>query len=341
MTPPSRKILGAALVVLGLAACGGPHPQTTLDPTSDFGVRIDDLFNTIFWFAVAVFVVVEVLLLYTIIRYRAKPGQPPPRHVHGSTLLEISWTLAPVVILIFIAVPTMKTIFEVDGTAPEGALKVQVVGRQWWWEYRYTDLGITTANELHVPVARPVQLEMTSGDVIHAFWPPRLGGKRDVMAGRRSYIAFTADSVGTFRGQCGEFCGESHALMGLRVMVDDSATFAQWVTNQTTAPVVRADSLTGLAREGAEAFRRVREPASNSCIACHAIQGISMGILGPSLSHVGSRTTIAAGVLPNDSAGLVRWLRDPPAVKPGSKMPRIEMTDQEIAALVAFLSGLR
>jgi cytochrome c oxidase subunit 2 len=332
--------IGSVSALLSLVACGGHFPQSALHPTSDFGYALDDLFRTIFWLAVGVFVVVESLLVYVIIRYRARPGQPPPPRVHGNTLLEAAWTLAPAVILVLVAVPTIQTVFRTDGSAPEGALEIDVIGHQWWWEYRYPEHGIVTANELHVPRGRPVVLKITSTDVIHSFWAPRIGGKRDAIPRRQNRLAFTADSVGVFMGQCAEFCGESHARMGLRVVVQDSSDFAAWIAAQT-APPIPEDSLSELERRGLEEFRKIRDPASNSCIACHAVQGISAGVLGPNLTHVAGRRTIAAGMLPNDSANLARWLRDPQGIKPGSKMPTIGLSDEEIEALVAYLGRLR
>lgn len=332
--------IGSVSALLSLVACGGQFPQSALHPTSDFGYALDDLFRTIFWLAVGVFVVVESLLVYVIIRYRARPGQPPPPRVHGNTLLEAAWTLAPAVILVLVAVPTIQTVFRTDGSAPEGALEIDVIGHQWWWEYRYPEHGIVTANELHVPRGRPVVLKITSTDVIHSFWAPRIGGKRDAIPRRQNRLAFTADSVGVFMGQCAEFCGESHARMGLRVVVQDSSDFAAWIAAQT-APPIPEDSLSELERRGLEEFRKIRDPASNSCIACHAVQGISAGVLGPNLTHVAGRRTIAAGMLPNDSANLARWLRDPQGIKPGSKMPTIGLSDEEIEALVAYLGRLR
>lgn len=320
-------------------ACRGPFPQSTFHPASDFALALDDLFRTIFWFAVGVFVVVEGLLLYVVLRYRARPGGTA-REIHGSTVLEIAWTLAPAVVLVFIAVPTMQTIFATEGRADPEALEVEVVGHQWWWEFRYPELGIVTANEAHVPVGRPVALRMTSADVIHSFWVPRLGGKRDVMPGRTTRLAFLPDSVGAFMGQCAEFCGESHANMRLWVMVDSAEEFDVWVAGQRTAPPP-VDSLQGLVREGAEVFRAVREPANHSCIACHTVEGVSFGALGPSLTHVGSRRSLAGGILPNTAEGMARWLRDPPGVKPGSLMPRIVLTEREITALVAYLQSLQ
>jgi cytochrome c oxidase subunit 2 len=339
---PHRYILVAlgAGALLATTACSGPFPQSTLHPAGDLGQEIDRLFRLILWLAAGVFVIVEGLLIYVAIKYRARPGQPPPLRVHGHTLLEIGWTLAPAVILIIVAVPTIQTILRTDGPAPAGALEASVIGHQWWWEYRYPESGVVTANELHLPVGRPVVLSMTSADVIHSFWAPRLGGKRDVIQGRSNRLRFRPDSVGVFLGQCAEFCGESHANMGLRVVVEDSASFATWLLEQQ-GPPAPADSLSAEALEGLEAFRRIRDPASNTCIICHAIQGVSGGLMGPNLTHLRSRATIAAGMLPNTAEGLAQWLRDPIAVKPGSKMPNVGLTEPEIATLVAYLQSLR
>jgi cytochrome c oxidase subunit 2 len=334
-----------ALAALGLSACSGPFPQSTLDPTSGFGTELHDLFGTIFWWAVFVFVVVETLLVYTVIRFRSRPGQEgEPKHVHGHTTLEIAWTLAPAVILVFIAVPTIRTIFMVDGTPEAGALQVEVIGHQWWWEYRYPELGIVTANELHLPVDGPVSLSMTSADVIHSFWAPRLGGKRDLIQGRTTRLALTPDSVGMYMGQCAEYCGTSHANMRLRVFVDTEDDFDAWVAQQQTTPPP-PDSLEGLVRRGAEVFSGIREPANHSCLVCHTVQGLTFGAIGPNLTHVGSRTTIAGGILPNTPEGLRRWLSNPPGEKPGEllgrSMPKIDLSQEEIDALVAFLQSLR
>ena len=318
--------------MLGVAACSGDSfPQSTLHPTADSGRAIDALFTQIFWWAVLVFVVVETALIVTIIRFRARPGRPEPRHVHGNTLVEIAWTLVPAVILIFIAVPTIQTIFRIDGRVPDNALQVEVIGHQWWWEFQYPDLGISTANELHVPQGRPIELVMRSADVIHSFWVPKLHGKRDVMPGRVTRLVFTADSVGTFAGQCAEFCGESHANMRMRVMVDAPADFDVWVAQQTVT--VPLDSSDAQQVAGRDLFFR-------TCIACHQVEGTG-GVLGPTLSHLAARTTIAAGILPNDSASLARWIGNPEAVKPGALMQQFPLSEDDIAALVAYLQSRR
>jgi cytochrome c oxidase subunit 2 len=325
----------AAPVLIG-ACAGDPYPQSTLHPAADAGSAIDGLYRQIFWWAVLVFVVVQAALVVTLVRFRRRPGGGEARQIHGNTLVEIAWTLAPAAIIVAIAVPTIRTVFAVRGDPPPDALQVEVVGHQWWWEYRYPDLGIVTANELHLPQGRPVALGITSADVIHSFWAPRLHGKRDAMPGRVTRLVFTPDSVGTFLGQCAEFCGESHANMRLRVTVQAPEAFEAWTAAQAATPPP-LDSAEALIVAGEAAYRRIRDPGNHSCIACHTMAGVSGGVLGPNLTHLGSRTTIAAGILPNDSAGLARWLRDPPAAKPGSLMPRIDLSDEEIAALVAYL----
>jgi len=330
-----------------LGACAGPFPQTTFRPVSEFGVRLNDLYLAVFWWAMGVFVVVEGLLVYVLIRYRARPGAAAPARGHGNTILEITWTMAPVLILLVIAVPTMRAIFESDGTPAAGALKIDVVGHQWWWEYRYHRVDpadstalLVTANELHLPRGKPVGLEMTSGDVIHSFWAPRLGGKRDVIRGRINRLAFTPDSVGVFTGQCAEFCGASHANMRLRVVVEDSATFAAWVKGQRTPPTP-ADKLPPQLKAGFDVFATMRDEPTNSCMACHTLEGVAGGMMGPNLTHLASRSMIAGATIPNTAEGLARWLRDPPAAKPGSLMPKIGLTEEEIARLVPYLQSLK
>ncbi|HMH83886.1 MAG TPA: cytochrome c oxidase subunit II [Gemmatimonadales bacterium] len=325
-------LLTAALAISG---CGGPFPQSTLHPRSDFARATDVLFTNIFWWAAAVFVVVELLLVVALVRFRHREGRPAPRPTHGHTLMEIAWTLAPAAILVFVAVPTVRTIFATAGEAPADAVKVDVIGHQWWWEFRYQELGLVTANELHVPLGRAVQLSITSADVIHSFWIPRLGGKRDAIPGHVTRIAFRPDQLGDYTGQCAEFCGVSHANMRLRVVVDSDSGFGRWATVQLAGPAAPAPGT--LAERGKAVYAR------SACIGCHTIQGVSPGVIGPNLTHVGTRTTIASGLFPNDSAYLARWIADAPSLKPGSLMTRMQppLTDADIAALVAYLQSLK
>jgi cytochrome c oxidase subunit 2 len=325
-------LLTTALV---LAGCGGPFPQSTLAPASDFGRAVDQLFTGIVWWAAVVFILVEALLVVALVRFRHREGRPAPRPTHGHTVLEITWTLAPAVILVFVAVPTVRTIFATAGEAPADALKVQVIGHQWWWEYKYPTLGITTANEMHLPAGKPVQVSITSADVIHSFWVPALGGKRDAIPGHVTRIAFQADTAGDYSGQCAEFCGASHANMRLRVVVQSDSGFERWIRGEQAGPIPPPRA--SLAERGKAVFSR------SACLGCHTIQGVSPGIIGPNLTHVGSRTTIAGGIFANDSVHLARWIADAPALKPGAVMMRMAppLTDADIAALVAYLQSLK
>jgi len=374
---PTRNalpILAIALATLVFAGCGGPFPQSALRPSSDFATSLDDLFRGIFFWAVIVFVLVEGALLVAVFRFRDREGKREARHVHGNTVLEISWTIAPAIILVLIAVPTIRTIWEVDRpTTDPDALLVEAVGRQWWWEFRYPELGIVTANELHVPVGRTIDLRLTSADVIHSFWFPRAGGKRDVIPGHENHLWFKMDSVGVFPGQCAEFCGLSHALMKMEMVSESPAEFEAWVlaqqrtalgTGDTAPPQDEAaaeqeeprgadadpqDEVTEQSREdplgpelrailtaGNQAFMQ------SGCIACHRIAGTpAAGVLGPDLTHIGSRRTLAAGILENTPENMARWLRNPAEVKPGVLMPNMNLDEDTIRTLVAYLESLK
>ena len=333
--PPRRRhlIFLSTLLALGsIAACAGPFPQSTLSPTSDFGHSIDHLFRGIFWWAVGVFIVVEGILLYSVIRFRHRAGAPAPKQHHGHTLLEIAWTLAPALILVVIAVPTVQIIFA-TAKAPPGSLRVAVIGHQWWWEYRYPDLGIVTANELHVPVGKPVSVDITSTDVIHAWWTPKLGGKRDAIPGHHNEISFTADSVGEYMGQCVEYCGASHANMRLRTFVDTDSAFQAWVAAQTAVPPLPAKGSPEEA--GRAAFQKY------GCIGCHTVAGYSNGPIGPNLTHVGSRSMIAGSIMMNTEQHLRDWIANPPGMKPGSIMPNLHVSQTDLTALIAYLQSLK
>ena len=316
------------LLVAGCSAIGAPEWRT-LDPVSDFGVEIMDVYEDLLWWTGGIFVVVELLLLYALIRYRKRRGDSAtPSQVHGFTALEIGWTLIPAAILFFIAIPTVRAIFLVQGSPPDTPLEVTVIGHQWWWEFQYPELGIVTANELHVPVGRTANLTLASADVIHSFWVPRIGGKRDLNPGSENRLWFTPTETGTYYGQCAELCGTSHANMRMRVMVDDSATFAQWV--ESMQQPARPDSA------GAMTF------LISGCAACHTIAGTAaQGKVGPNLTNVGRRTTLAAGMIPNTPETMARWLSSPDSVKPGALMPDLNLDEQRLRDLVGFLEGLR
>jgi cytochrome c oxidase subunit 2 len=317
---------GAALAACGLAEA---PDWSTIQPASDLSQSIQDVYGTVFVWTAGIFVVVELLLVYAIIRYRRRPGDSGvPDQVHGFTALEIAWTLVPAAILFFIAIPTVRTIFEIQSKPPAEKIEIAVIGHQWWWEFEYPDLGIKTANELHLPVGRAASLALTSADVIHSFWVPRLGGKRDLNPGSENQLWFTPDSVGVFIGQCAELCGTSHANMRLKVFVEPTDSFEAWVEQQRQ-PAVQ-DTV------GLQAF------LSSGCAACHAIAGTpAQAKIGPDLTKFGSRSTIAAGLLANEPDQLAAWLRDPESIKPGVRMPNLNLSEERIASLVAYLGSLR
>jgi cytochrome c oxidase subunit 2 len=304
--------------------------MSTVVPRSDVARTILDVYGLITWFALGIAAVVFAGLAWVLFRFRERPGAPLPPQTRGHTLLELAWTIAPALVLLVIAIPTIQAVFRTQADPAGTALEVAVRARQWWWEFRYPALGVVTANELHLPAGQPVVLILEGPDVIHSFWVPRLGGKRDVIPGRRNTLVLTPEVPGEYWGQCAEFCGASHANMGLRVVVDSAETFARWVAGQRAAPA----EPTGAAAEGRAVYAR------SACVGCHTIQGVSAGTLGPDLTHFGSRRTLAAGMVPNTAAHLVAWLRDPQRLKPGAKMPALGLTEAEARAVAAYLLAL-
>ncbi|HEU4648537.1 MAG TPA: cytochrome c oxidase subunit II [Gemmatimonadales bacterium] len=219
-----------------IAGCGtaAEYPQSALHPLGDFARMVDQLFTTTVRWATLVFVLVEGALLYAIFRFRGSPTDAEPEQVHGNTTVEIVWTIIPALILAMIAVPTVRAIFKTNELPGKDALTVEVIGHQWWWEFRYPEFNLVTANELHVPVGRTVSLRMGSGDVIHSFWIPQFAGKRDVFPNRETRIWFKADQAGNFPGQCAEFCGIQHGKMAFRVIAMTPDDFNGWVQHMGT-----------------------------------------------------------------------------------------------------------
>lgn len=321
-----------ALILL-IGACSPDfYPQTTLDPRADFARDADQIFRTTLLWATVVFVLVEGALLIAIIKFRNHAGAADPVQTHGNTALEIVWTIIPAFILAMIAVPTVRTIFKTATKPGPDALQVEVIGHQWWWEFRYPQLGITTASELRVPMGRTVNLEMTTGDVIHSFWVPQFAGKRDVFPNRYNNLWFKAEVTGDFPGQCVEFCGIEHGRMGYRIISMDSTAFDVWAKAFNTPPKdYGADSTAGpLVKQGQALF------TAKACSGCHSMYP-ALPLVGPNLHHIGSRTYVAAGSLKNTDENLARWIKDPQGWMPGVLMPNLGLTDDETKALVAYL----
>jgi len=341
-----RPVLaGLALLVLVLSACSEDLPQNSLAPASERAQNIQDLFVLTMIIATVVFVLVQGAIIYTAIKFRRKKGEEdrPVKQIHGNTKLEIAWTIAPALILAGLAVPTVQTIFE-NAEKPANALEITVTGHQWWWEYEYTDLGIVTANEMHIPVGQDVFLTLQADDtdVIHSFWVPRLSGKRDVVPGHINTLTISADETGLFLGQCAEFCGLSHANMRLRVQAHEPADFDAWAAGQLAAANIPAEG-DSQAAEGWELF------ISKGCSACHTVNGteaVGGGINpGPDLTHFAQRDTFAGALFDRTEENLRSWLANPSEMKAmepdlNRGMPNLGLSDEEITALVAFIQGL-
>ena len=246
MSIPSPRRFGAVALAgaltLALGACGVDYPNSTFNHHTEFNAAIDFVWDRLLLFGTIVFVIVELALLYTIIRFRRRDGAPEPPQTHGNVALEITWTAIPALILVFIAVPTVKTIFQTQAKPPAGALQVEVIGHQWWWEFRYPEYGITTANELYLPVGRTVNFSLRTKDVLHSFWTPQLGGKRDLISNKTNYLWYTPKAdlpTSVWNGFCTEYCGSSHANMKFRVFTVQPAEFQQWVAGQQRAALVQ------------------------------------------------------------------------------------------------------
>ena len=321
-----------------LGACASEGPQDFLSPEGAVAREADKLWDVTFMIAVAIFVIVQGLLVYALIKFRARPGHEA-RQFHGNTKVEVVLTVIPALILAGLAVPTVQTIMTLSRKPAGEVLEIKVIARQFWWEYQYADLGVTTANEMHVPEDTPVYLTLEGDDVIHSFWIPKLTGKQDVIPGRTNNMQFIADHADReYYGQCTEYCGLSHALMRLRVFTHTQSDFDEWVADQRQEAVSPRDSL---AREGERIFLEEDLPAGGQCINCHAIQGTdAQATTAPDLTHFASRKTFAGAIFETNEANLAAWLRDPPAEKPGAKMPDYGLSEDQVEALVAYLMSL-
>jgi cytochrome c oxidase subunit 2 len=464
-----RAAVSAALAVLSfVAACQSP-PNSVFHSRTEFNRDVGFLFSILIWLGTLVFIFVEAVLVYTLIRFRRREQIRHPEHVHGNTTLEILWTIIPAVILVFIAIPTVRTIFRTQAKPRANALQVEVIGHQWWWEFRYPQYTsraptgkidtVVTANELYLPLGRTVSFTLKSQDVIHSFWVPALGGKRDVVTNHTNYLWFTPDSATetALNGFCAEYCGASHANMRFRAYVVTPDEFQGWIAHQqtpaaftipapgqapanvaaavgqnpqlaqskvpaaaqvvperrlggnpptgsatgTNAPTVTSAGPPGVGvptspappapvtQAAYVAFPRERMPAytiphtplpadltfderlqgdpaqgaqllmrgQGACLGCHTIRGnpSMIGQIGPNLTHVASRNTIAGGLYPNDRRHLALWIKNAPRMKPGSFMPTMgrgerdptgkpsmgALTDQQIADIAAYLTSLK
>lgn len=334
---PAALLLICALLLSGCSLVDHT-PQSSLSPRSDVANKIQDLFITTVWWGVIVVVPVELVLIFTVLRFRRRNQVTgPPVGRHGSTRLEIAWTIVPVLILTAIAIPTVQTIFATAAPAPRDSVHVRVIAHQWWWEFQYPKYHLVTANELHIPVDQTTDFQLGSADVIHSFWIPAFDGKRDVFANHWNDLWFTPHVTGVLPGQCAEFCGESHAYMQMTTVVDSQAGFAAWVRRQQQKQPATPVGVSAQAQRGAKLV------AQGTCAGCHTIAGTAaQGNIGPNLTHVGSRINVGVQEsMANTTANLAAWITNSSAFKPGSHMPAQHLSKSDLAAVVAYLRSLK
>jgi cytochrome c oxidase subunit 2 len=300
---------------------------------------IVDLSTLVLVITAVIFGVVAGLLVYAIVKFRATPAtaEREPAQVYGSTQIELAWTIVPVLVVIVLFAATARVIHAIqDAPQPPTAVEVTVIGHQFWWEYRYPALGVVTANELHIPATdpsrpRPTFLTLLSADTDHSFWIPQLGGKTDLIPNKINHLWMDPQRPGIFLGQCAQYCGTQHAKMLQRVSVDTPDEFDAWIRAQREPAVEDGAGIPG---------RRIFE--TTACINCHAVRGtVANGRFGPDLTHLMSRATIASGAAENTPENLRLWLRDPDAIKPGSLMPAMKLSEAELDALVRYMQSLR
>ena len=321
--------------VFFISACIENAPMDSLSPEGPYARTIDDLFWLTFWIAVVIFIIVQGVLIIAVIFFRDKEGMPEPKQIQGNHKLELLWTIIPVLILGAIAFPTVRTIFDL-AKEPEGALNVEIVGHQWWFEINYPEYDITTANILVIPEGTPVRLEMWSEDVMHNFWVPKLNGKRYLVPGQKTYLNLFADNSGEYWAQCGEYCGLSHSKMRARVISLSSSDFEKWIENEQKNAIKPLEG--SLAAKGEEIYLNA------GCTQCHVINGIwdiQGDRIAPNLTHVASRHVLGGASFNNNKEDLTAWLANPAAIKPGTFMPNLELTEEEIDALIEYLGGLK
>lgn len=353
-------VAGLFLSSILLAACGENSPSI-LNTAGPVAASESGVFYAILIIATIVFVGVEGVLIYSIFKFRERPGMPAPKQLHGNLQVEIIWTIAPAVILFIVLGFTIRGLFEVANQPDDPhTVQVEAIGHQWWWEFYYPQYHITTADSLVVPANTVVHVSLYSNNVIHSFWVPELTGKTDVIPGHTNEKWFKADVPNkTYLGICAEFCGTQHANMKFNVVVNTSDTFKTWVSTQQQVATSGANN--SLAAQGAQVF------ANAGCTGCHGIKGVNLNaeddpkavcndpskacLVGPNLTHFGSRNLIAGGVSENNvnqcqpgnlkDCNLAKWLHDPQAVKPGNDMAIGKLTDEQINQLVAYLESLK
>lgn len=303
-------------------------------PRSPQTQDIANLFYLTLAIAAGIFLLVTILVVLASWRYRQRGEAGEPAQKYGNRKLEIGWTVAPALLLAALFVLTLTTMSKADPAVPANRQPdLVIVAHQWWWQVTYPESGVVTANEIHIPAGQKLLVQVESADVIHDFWVPQLARKVDAVPGKPNHIWLQADQPGLYEGTCAEYCGAQHAWMRIRVYAESQSDFDAWQAQQLQSATTPD---TQLAIEGAKLFQ------SRTCSNCHTIAGTASGAkIGPDLTHVGGRDTLAAGVLENNPANLASWLKDPQAIKPGNNMPNLKLTAQEVNVLVAYLEELK
>jgi cytochrome c oxidase subunit 2 len=314
-------------------ACDG-DPPSTLDPAGPAADRIAGLWWLMFWISLGVLAVVLAMLVVGVAR--ASRSATPDRKARvswGEPLIIVAGVVIPTVILTAVFLVALRDMSALSAQDEDAGLTIEVTGHDWWWEVAYPDTNAVTANEVHIPAGRPVTLELTTDDVLHSFWVPRLQAKTDMVPGTTNTMSIEASRPGVYRGQCAEFCGLQHANMAFEVVAHEEAAFEEWLAEESRPA---AEPVGTSAERGEDVFM------SSTCIGCHAIRGTEADqTVGPDLTHFASRRTIAAGTETNDRGNLATWIIDPQSVKPGAVMPPTDLTGNELEALLDYIEGLR
>lgn len=335
-----RQVISFVLLSFSSGASAAPSNGTNIfAPASTPAKAITDLSSFVLAVTGTIFVVVFSLLVYAIVKYRGRGFDEcrEPAQVYGSHQIQLAWTIIPVLIVIVMYLATARVIHATqDAVQPDSAVEVIAIGHQFWWEFRYPKLGIVTANEMHVPVSdaehpTPTFLNLLSADTDHSFWVPELAGKTDLIPNHPNRMWIDPHRTGIFLGQCAQYCGTQHAKMLLRISVDSREDFDAWVLNQRK-PAEKDEYVA----EGKRVFE------STACINCHSVNGTpANGRFGPDLTHLMSRATIAAGAAENTPQKLRLWIQNPNAIKPGSLMPAMQLSDRDLDAVMSYMETLR
>jgi cytochrome c oxidase subunit 2 len=334
----SQEWCGTAAITLSALVA---DPTNIFAPAGTPASSIFSLSMLVLGITTTIFLIVAGILTYVLIRFRSRgsgeDGEQEPPQIYGSNQIELSWTVIPILIVVMLFLATTRVIYTTEhARRPANALDVTVIGHQFWWEYHYPQLGVVTANELHVPVSDPqhplpTYLTMSSADTDHSYWVPRLAGKMDLIPNKVNTMWIDPQAKGLYLGQCAQYCGVQHAKMLIRIYADTPEEFAAWVKHQQQ-PAVQDPAVA----EGREIFMH------NACISCHTIRGtVATGRFGPDLTHVASRDTIASGSVPNNSANLREFVDNPANFKPGALMPPMHLDSHDLDAVTAYLTTLK